>query len=168
MHHKVRIHRRPFLLLETLLAVAMIALCSSFFLSTPMKVYQKHLEDLKKMELSRIADNLFISLQYELKHTHRWDSFKEEKGKPFPLETISLKIDTIMNTQYKCCYQLWIKNTKEGPGESTYRLLGCTFYFSPETPTFSWEKILTSKKSSSHKFSYLIFTSASPKTKAVL
>lgn len=167
MNYKIRKYRRSFLLLETLLAVAMIALCSSFFLSTPMKVYEKHLEDLKKMELSRISDNFFISLQSDLKQKHPWNSLKEDKSEMLPLENISLKIDTIINTTYKCAYQLWIKNTKEGPANTTYRLLGCTLYFSAETSDFSWEKILNSKKKSPQKFSYLIFTSGSPETKVI-
>lgn len=168
MHCKIKKQRRPFLLLETLLAVAMIGLCSSFLLSTPMKVYQRHLEDLKKMELSRIADNLFTSLQFELKQKHPWNSLKEDKGELLLLDDISLKIDTIININYKCAYQLWIRNSKEGPGDTTYRLLGCTLYFSPEASDFSWEKILNSKKRKLQKFSYLIFTSASPQTKVIL
>lgn len=167
MRHKSTKYRRPFLLLETLLAVAMIGLSSSFLLSTPMKVYQRHLEDLKKIELSRIADNIFVSLQFELKQKHPWSSLKEEPGDVISLDPISLKIDTSMNATYNCGYQLWVKKTKEGAENTTYRLLGCTLYFAQETKDFSWEKVLKSKRKNSLKFSYLIFTSGSPQSKVI-
>ena len=153
MHLKIttyRLRKRcPFLLLEILFAIALIVLASSFLLSTPLKIYQKHLEDLKEVELARIANHLFISIQAQLKDKHPWNSLKNQPSELFPLSDISLNIDSVLNTTYQCGYKLWIKKEKEGQGECIYRLLRCSIYFS-------------SGKQKPKKFSYLIFTSASP------
>jgi hypothetical protein len=160
--------KKSFILLETLIAVAMIGLCSSFFLSTPIKTYQRYLEDFKKIELSRIANHHFLSLQCELKEKHPWSSLKEEKETFFPLETVQVSLNASTVITYECGYQLRVKQTKEGPGDSFYKLLECIFYFSPSTEHFSWEKALESKKKDLKKFSYVIFISGAPKRKAIL
>lgn len=150
---KYRFRKRcPFLLLETLFAIALIGFASTFLLSTPVRIYQKHLEDLKDIELARIADTLFISIQAELKDKHPWNSLKNQPNHLFSLEDVSLKIDSIINTTYQCGYKLWIKKEKEGQGDCIYRLLRCVIYFA-------------SDHKKPKKFSYLIFVSASPQRK---
>lgn len=157
-------YRRPFLLLETLIAVAMIGICSTYLISTPIKVYQNHLEDLKKIELSRIAENLFTHIQYQLKKNHPWNTLKEDSETIYPLEMISLNIHPIFNMTYQCGYTLRIKKTKEGQGDTTYRLLECVVYITPSRSLCSWDKI---PSSAIFKYSYLILVSGAPARKVI-
>ena len=142
--------RRSFLLLETLLAIAMIGICSSYVISAPMKVYQNHLESLKKIELERIADTLFVKIQHHLKETHSWDSLTEKQSNPFNLDPIQLTISPILSADYTCSYTLRVKRAKEGQGGTFYKLLECVIHMTP------------SGASKDFKCSYLIFISGSP------
>lgn len=156
--------RHSFLLLETLLAVAMIGLCSSYLISTPMKVYQNHLEDFKKIELERIAHHLFLDIQYHLKEKHPWNTLTEEARHIYPLDSFTLNIPSVFNIRYQCGYTLRVKTTKEGENETTYKLLECVVCFAPLHNHGCWEGVADSVIM---KFPYLIFTSAAPLRKAV-
>jgi hypothetical protein len=164
MSFKKAKRRHSFLLLEMLLAVAMIGLCSSYLISTPMKVYQKHLEDFKKIELERIANHLFLDVQYHLKERHPWNTLTEEARQIYPLDSLALTIPSVVHIEYQCGYMLRVKTSKEGENETTYKLLECVVCFAPLHNHGCWEGVADS---SIMKFSYLIFTSAAPSRKVV-
>lgn len=160
MRFNIPSRKRPFLLLETLLAVAMIGLCSTYLIATPIKIYRRHLEDLKKIELGRIADTLFIQIQYSLTEKHPWDSFNSKTEHVYSLEPLCLRVGSVLNTTYQCGYTLREKKSKEGRNHIIYKLVECVLYMTPSHKDFSWEN---TPSSHIYTYPYLIFTSATPK-----
>ncbi|MEI8300397.1 MAG: hypothetical protein WCG10_02125 [Chlamydiota bacterium] len=163
----MRSSRRPFLLLETLIALAMIGICSGFFLATPTKIYHKHLEDLQSIELARASKNIFIQIQHSLKQNHPWDTLKKDSTNIFSLHDFPIQCGSLIQNTYKVGYKLWVKKEKEGDDGSIYKLIECRIYFASESGFTSWEKTF-SKKNQPLYFSYKIFISFSPKIKAIL
>jgi len=157
-------YKRSFLLLETLLAVAMVGLCSSWLIASPIKLYQRHLEDLKKIELSTYADHLFLRIQETLKERHPWKSLTAEESAVFPLETLLINIPPILDLSYACGYTLREKRSKEGLQHLHYKLIECTLYMTPSHPHFSWNAAALSK---AYTCSYLLFVSATSKDNAL-
>lgn len=159
--------RRPFLLLETLIALAMIGICSGFFLTIPTKIYRKHVKDLQSLELSRNAQNIFIQIQHHLKQNHPWDTLKKEPTNIFTLDDLSIHYGSLLQNTYKVGYKLWVKKEKEGEDHSIYKLIQCNIYFATASDFTSWEKSLSKKNQPPH-FSYRIFTSCTPAVTAKL
>lgn len=153
--------RGSFLLLEILLAIAMIGLAEGIILSTPVNIFKKHLEELEHVELSRVANNLIVDIEQKLTKKHTWISLLHEKKDLFFLEDVEIDIPSILHKKYKCAYHLWIKRgDKEGDGSEVYRLLACNIYFVKEKTSIHWETLLSGNKKKYHKFSYRIFVSA--------
>lgn len=150
---RFRLRKRPFLLLEVLLAVAIIGVGSTYLISAPTKVYQKHLAQLKTLELNHRADVLFIHIQHTLSSKHPWKTLNESKL--HRLDDLVIEIPFIFSERYACGYRIQEKKNKEGRDGTLYKLLECTIYASPHSLE---ESTLSSSKV--HQFRYFILTSA--------
>jgi len=153
--------RRPFLLLEMLLAVAIIGLSSTWLIASPVKIYEKHLRDLKLIELSHIADVVFLKIQCSLHEKHPWESLVKDSCELHDLADVMIHLPSIFSEKYFCKYQLREKRGKEGRDGSLYKLVECIIYAAPSLHLLEKPSLHSAKV---HSFRYLIFTKAS-KTK---
>jgi hypothetical protein len=103
--------RRPFILMEVLIAIALLALCLIPIASAPFRHYTKQTHALKQMELERLSDVVyrdFLKLlpeltSFEALPTSRKDALRHEWG-PY---TFSIEGCGTYSYMAKC--RFWIK-----------------------------------------------------------
>lgn len=149
--------KKPFILLELLIAMSLISLCSTLLVSTPAKLYKKNLEQLYSLELSRLADNLSFQIQLDLPKLHPWDSLEKGDKELHPLQEIQVRLASSVKRSYKCAYRISLQREKEGPQNTFYRLVRCNLYFYENTPFSSWQKIFSSEEKPFAAFKYNFF-----------
>lgn len=81
--------KRPFVLLEILIALLIVMLCLSPLIREPLKHYQTEMQSLEELEKQRIADWTFTEIQEQLlKNEIPWDQLPA-RGKCAPLFALS-------------------------------------------------------------------------------
>ncbi|MBM3192211.1 MAG: type II secretion system protein [Chlamydiae bacterium] len=154
--------RRSFLLLEMLIALAILGLGAGFFIKIPVWMYKGQLQNLQQLELAREAPNLFIQIEQALKTSHPWSSLQQQRSPVFPLDDFIISYKGFLNATYKVGYTLQIKAENSENPLPHYRLLECKIYFAKADTFSSWEKLFT-QKGKLTSFSYKIFISFVPK-----
>jgi len=113
--------KRPFALLEILIALSLIALCAVPLIRQPIKNHQGEMEQIKRVEGSRIATLTFVEIKEKfLKNEFRWAQIPALKIKtsPFSLPEASTPLFPI--TRKYTLETLKEKHEKDG---RIYRLL---------------------------------------------
>ncbi len=62
--------KKPFILIESLLAIGIIGLTLSTLLQSPAKLFKKNIDALCEMELCRESQRLFFSIERCFKENH--------------------------------------------------------------------------------------------------
>ncbi len=145
----------PMIMLELILAVALIGISSGVIIGTPSKVFTKELSLLYELEIERESENLFANLLIDLKNRHNFDSLSSEK-KIYPLHPITLNIGDLANQKIGLSYKLWARSTKESNNQTFYKLMGFQVLadtsllkpkFKLKPPTFTFLVRRSSRKS---------------------
>jgi len=119
--------KRPFLLLEILIAFFLISLCIVPLVKKPLALYRSELKQLEEIEKERLADWTFSEVkEILLKNEIPWAKIpnKDETTDPFPLadgviELPGCKAKTIQRT-----FTLHGNGKKAGKDGADYRQLG--------------------------------------------
>lgn len=119
--------RRPFILLETLVCLAIITLCGSFFVARPLIGYKLSLKNLIEVELEREAINSFKDLLINLRSQHKFDSFTRNKNDSptFFLPDKIIKIDSKYNFELERSYRFSFRKENEGVDGHHAKVLRC-------------------------------------------
>lgn len=122
--------KRPFLLLELLIALTLFLFCAPFFIKDPLLLLNKEISSLEKMELQRMAENSFACIMGKLQAQEiDWKSFSEPKSKTAYIEMPEQV--TVLSSKYKEKYKIWkIAEKEELP--KTFRRVGIEIVFSPD------------------------------------
>ncbi|MCH9630170.1 MAG: hypothetical protein S4CHLAM37_01640 [Chlamydiia bacterium] len=156
--------KRPMILLEVLIAIALIGLCSGVFFGTPAKVYQRQIKAIKELELARASSTIFIKLLPELKKNHKWEDVTRKKDTFFPVgEKVHISYSPLMKGCYDAAYRIKVRKEKEGENDTTYRLLEVELFFKEEGDTRDFTKVHNDKKYKNLHFTYNTFVSKAPK-----
>ena len=119
--------KKPFILIESLLAIGIIGLTLSTLLQSPAKLFKKNIEAICEMELSRESHRLFFSIERSFKDKHSFISLRSEPQK-FVLEDLSLEITPAFKRNYNCYYEVSIKKENIAEDSTHYLLLNISIY----------------------------------------
>lgn len=125
---KRKLISRPMIMLELILAVAIIGIASSVIIGTPAKIYQKQLAQLYELELEREAENFFADLLINFKSLHSFDSLLKEK-KTYFYKDLKIDLESYATQSFHLTYKLWTRSEKESNNNTFYKLLGCQLFF---------------------------------------
>ena len=143
MRNQIKIHgfeiglmlyKRPFLLLEILIAFLLVALCAVPLVSQPLKLYRAEIQSLERLERERLADWTFSEIkELFLKNEIPWNKIpsKGEQSGPFPLPKAQIDIPGCSPKSIERSFTLQCKGEKEGIRNEPYRLLWVDIQFSP-------------------------------------
>lgn len=123
-----KVKTRPMIMLELILAVAIIGISSSLIIGVPSKVYQKELALLYELELQREAENFFAELLINFKDTYSFDSLTKER-KTYEAKPTSIDLEDVAKADFTTSYKLWMRSFKESNNETFYKLVGCQLIF---------------------------------------
>jgi hypothetical protein len=125
------VKKRSFILLEILIALSLITLCSVLFILSPTKLYKKQTEILWEMERERLADWTFSEIkELLLQNKIPWKRLPEHKAPPvkFPLPSFTLSIPGAQPRAISREFTLCCKREKPKGDEEIYRLLEVVIY----------------------------------------
>ena len=124
--------KRPFLLTELIIALALIGIVGIPIIQTPLYIFKLEKEKLLELELARHAELKYIQMRDELLHNHKWMEIST-KGNSLPVEfgSIDIDIDGLGNTKYFCNYLLYYVSgrSKESQEKRVQRNFHCDIYF---------------------------------------
>lgn len=116
--------KRPFLLLEVLLAIAVVALFAAPLMRWPIKHYQAQISRLEEFEYQRIADWTFSEIkELLLKEGIAWSKLPS-KGQTLtrPLPDAKRSIPYIPDRVIRRSFILKCKGEKAGPHGEIFRI----------------------------------------------
>lgn len=117
-------HRRPFILLEVLLAIAVVAIFAAPLMRLPIRHYQVQIRRLEAFEYQRIADWTFSEIkEFLLKEAIPWEQLPS-KGQSLTqtLPDSKLIVPRLKSRAIHRSFTLICKGEKEGPHGELFRL----------------------------------------------
>lgn len=128
--------KKPFLLLEVLVAILIASLCIDAFIKSPIYNYRIEMQLLEGLEGERLADWTFSEIKEKLlKNEIAWDKLPAPgmKTGPFPLPPATIHIPNAKEKIIQRSFTLRClkKGEKKGVGGETYRLLIVKMKFDP-------------------------------------
>ncbi len=142
--------KKPFILIESLLAIGIIGLTLSTLLQSPAKLFKKNIDLLCDIELSRESQRLFFSLERSFKEKHSFLSLSNEPKK-FSLEDVKVEFTSSFQRKYQCWYEICVKKDSLSEDKTHYLLLKISLNFQS-----SFDK-------KPHKYIYYLTAMHSPK-----
>lgn len=126
--------KRPFILLEILIALTLVILCAIPLIIQPIKAYRFEMKSLEEVEGERLADWTFSEIKEEmLKNSISWDklpSLNETTG-PFSLVDGTIQLPGREPKKIKRSFMLFGKGEKKGERGQAYRMLYVKIEFDP-------------------------------------
>jgi hypothetical protein len=116
MGQTIHMKKKPFLLIEVLIALSLVTLCIGPLVRQPLKMYQIEVGKLESLEKERIADWAFTEVKERLlKNEIPWEKLphKYQFSDSFPLPEKTLDLPGRPLKKMKCSFYL------EGTGEKT-------------------------------------------------
>jgi hypothetical protein len=129
--------KNNFLLLEILIAISLISICSIPLSRIPLSFLRNELKTLETIECERIAENTFCEIsQNLLKEKQPWNKIVNEQKKAnlIKLKPLELCIDNFYTKEVKRYCKLWKKEKTTPTG--TYRLIKIRIFLFPK----GWKK----------------------------
>lgn len=116
--------KRPFLLLEVLIAVSLVALFAAPLMRLPIRYYRLEIERLEKFERQRIADWTFSEVkEMLLKEALPWDSLPGKgQRRSFSLPDAKLLLPHLPVRTTRRFFTLECRGEKEGLHGEIFRL----------------------------------------------
>lgn len=118
--------KRPFVLLEILIAFMLVAICAIPLVRQPLWFFRKEVASFELIEKERMADWTFTEIKESLlKNEIPWDKIpaKGITTAPFRLPPATLQIPNCKKTPVKRSFTLLCKGEKPGRNDEIYRSL---------------------------------------------
>lgn len=126
--------KRPFLLLELLIALALVALCAIPLIAKPVLAYLSELQNLEEEERIRLADWTFSEIKEQMyKNTIPWTDLpglKETKG-PFFLNASFIQIPGKEPKRIERSFTFYGKGEKFGADGEIFRMIHVKIELTP-------------------------------------
>lgn len=145
------VKKKPFILLEILIAIGLIALCAVPLIVRPLQLYQKEMNFLWEIEAERLADWTFSEIKEKLlKNEIPWKKLPDKKkGKEtFTLPDAFISLPEGQKKKVQRKFTLKCKREREGLKEEIYRMYEVKIYFTP--------KLISQKKKQKYLYRVLI------------
>lgn len=118
--------KKPFLLVEVLIAFTLVTLCVVPLIHFPLKMLKKENEQLELMEEERLADLVFSEIKELFLKGDIPDGklpLLNQTTGPFSLQDLSYELPGCKEKKIPCHYTLYGKGKKEGPGGEDFRMI---------------------------------------------
>lgn len=116
--------KKPIILLEVLIALAIVSIAIIPVMSYPFRVYEKELDSLLEVELNRVYERAFLEMQKELAETILFDQISREPI-DLPLGTFSIDLDGLGTFLFEASCKLKQIAPKDGEKETSNKLISC-------------------------------------------
>ncbi len=136
-------HRRPFVLIEVFIAIALLAVCAFPLIRYPLFAYEKQKNHLVAMELQRHAELIFYDV---LKHIDEfsWETFpRQKKENPERVEEVTISIPFMGKIKRASHCHIYNAHQKDHPHD--VRHLHCDVCF-PEKDCNPYKFVFFAKK----------------------
>ena len=129
--------KKPFLLLEVLIALLLVSLCLIPLIRSPVENYRTEMRQLEEMEGERLADITFAEIKEKLaKHEIAWDRLPAPgtKTAPFPLPSLPIHIPGCKEKKIERAFTLRCdkRGEKQGPHGEITRIVKVDVSFTPQ------------------------------------
>lgn len=119
--------KRPFLLIEVLIAFLLVTICSVPLVKQPLKLYKDEMEYLEKMERERLADWSFTEIKEILiRNDIPWEKLpiKGAETAPIPLSPMTLELPGCRKKLIERSFVLKGRGQRMKDASAEYRQLG--------------------------------------------
>jgi hypothetical protein len=116
--------KRPYLLIEALIALTLLTVCAVPLVKQPLKLYKEEIAFLHAMELERLADWTFTEIEEMfLKNEIPWDQIPtlHVKSDPFPLSDATIRVPGCEPKQVVRSFTLTGRGEKTCANNEQYR-----------------------------------------------
>lgn len=127
--------KRPFVLLEVLIALTLLMLCAIPLIVKPIRVYRSEMRVLEEGEGERLADWTFSEIKEMLaKNAIPWEKLPalKQTTEPFILSPLPIQVPGRVPKQIQRSFTLYGKGEKQGLHEEIYKMLYVKIRFEPE------------------------------------
>ncbi len=127
--------KRPFVLLEVMIALTLVALCAIPLILKPIRVYRSEMQLLEEGEGERLADWTFSEIEEQLlNNSIPWEKLPALHATThlFAMSPSAIHVPGRKPKQIERTFTLYGKGEKDGPNGETYRMIYVTIYFKPE------------------------------------
>lgn len=131
--------KRPFLLLEILIALSLVIICILPLVRQPLKLYKEEMQSLEKMELERLAEWTFTEVkELLLKNDIPWEAIpqKDVETGLFSLSTSAIHIPGCNPEVIERSFSLKGKGEKIGYNGTIYRQLRVNIFLNQQQYEF--------------------------------
>lgn len=149
--------KRPFVLLEILIAFMLVAICAIPLIEQPLWFFRKEVSSFEKLEKERLADWTFTEIkELLLKNEIPWDKLPSRgvTTAPFSLPPATLQIPGAKPKQIKRRFTLFCKGEKIGRNDEIFRILYVTVNLNDEIPAYEFripvQRIVEKKQEKGH------------------
>lgn len=150
--------KRPFVLLEVIIALTLVALCAIPLILKPIRVYRSEMRSLEEGEGERLADWTFSEIKERLlKNEIPWEKLPalNETTPPFLMSSSTISVPGRKPKRIERAFTLYGKGEKQGIGGEIYRMIYVKIHFSPE---------LSRRKKKENTYVYRISVRRMPKS----
>ncbi len=127
MGQKMHLSRKPsYMMLEIMIAIALVALCALPLAFSPLKALKKELELIERLEMERIADLSFVEIKERLlKNEIPWEELSTSKREKtsYKLSSLSFLIKGSGKRNVERGFRILCPHEKEGYSGIEYRHL---------------------------------------------
>lgn len=126
--------KRPFLLLEILIALSLVALCAIPLIVKPIRAYREEMANLEEVERERLADWTFSEIREKLyKNEISWEELPglHARTDPFSLDEGAIQIPGVKDKEIKRLFTFYGQGEKEGVAGETLRMIYVYIEFKP-------------------------------------
>lgn len=138
---KLVIKKRNFLLLEILIAVSLIVMCSIPLIRNPICFYKKEIENLENLSYTKLRHEVLFEIKEMLfKNEIPWQDFATNKKSQAPVKTLTktLTFKGIKTKKVPVYYRIWSIRDKNCQNDSVCRKVGVQI--SVDRPFYKKEK----------------------------
>ncbi len=126
--------KRPFFLLEVLIALALMMVCAVPLIVGPARGFRQEMAKFEEMERERIADLSFAEIKEQLHRNQipwsRLPALRETKG-PFSLKSEAIQIPNQKEKRIERRFFLYGKGEKRTPNGEVIRMIYAKIEFDP-------------------------------------
>lgn len=130
--------KRPYLLLELLIAFTIVSGCILPLVSNPLRFFRSEIRSLQRMELERLAEVSFASIKTSLyKNEIPWQDLVDDKYEesPYIKDRVCIPLGTKIKRDYERIITFKVKKHEEGRDLEDCLLLNTRVKFIPLSNT---------------------------------
>lgn len=124
-------NKRPFILLEAVISLSILAMTSSVLLSFPVKVFKKNIDGLYEIELALRSELLFFELEKNFQNKVPFEALKKKEPYLLPQEALVISLNEKIETPFSYHFELSVLKQKTAP-QSQSKLVKASLIFTKE------------------------------------